>query len=170
MEKQAFALIKALKDFRVYILHSHTISYVTSTTIKDILTQPDPKGRRAKWIVILLEYDLEIKPTKLVKGQGLAKLMTRSHVDFMEINFLDTNTGVVIGNNEKDICIDYLASPWYTDIIYVLQNFQDPPKLSKSKARSVKLKCSVLYYGWVFILERSWGNIAKLFIRNISQR
>ena len=43
MEKQAFSLIKSLKDFRVYILHSHTIAYVPSIEIKDILTQPDPE-------------------------------------------------------------------------------------------------------------------------------
>ena len=55
MEKQAFALIMALKDFRVYILHSHTVVYVPSIAVKDILTQPDPEGRRAKWIAVLLE-------------------------------------------------------------------------------------------------------------------
>ena len=69
MEKQAFALIKALNDFRVYILHSHTVAFVPSIAVKDILTQLDPEGRRAKWITILLEYDLEIKHTKLIKGQ-----------------------------------------------------------------------------------------------------
>ena len=58
MEKKAFALIMALKDFRVYILHSHIVSYVPSIVVKDILTQPDPEGRRAKWIAVLLEYDL----------------------------------------------------------------------------------------------------------------
>ena len=78
MEKQAFSLNMALKDFRVYILHSHIVGYVPSIAMKDILTLPDPKGRRAKWIEVLLEYDLEIKHTKLIKGQGLAKLMDQS--------------------------------------------------------------------------------------------
>ena len=72
MEKQAFALVKALKDFRVYILHSHIISFVPNLVVKDILTQ-DPDGKRGKWIAVILEYDLEIKPTKLIKGQGLAR-------------------------------------------------------------------------------------------------
>ena len=67
MEKQAFSLIKALKDFRVYILHSHFIVFVPHAVVKDILTQ-DPDGKRGKWIVIILEYDLEIKPAKLIKG------------------------------------------------------------------------------------------------------
>lgn len=75
IEKQALALVKALKDFRVYILHSHILAYVPNTAVKDVLVQTDPEGRIGKWIAALLEYDVEIKPTKLVKGQGLAKLM-----------------------------------------------------------------------------------------------
>ena len=89
MEKQAFAFIMALKDFRVYILHSHIVSYVPSITVKDILTQPDHEGRRANWVAILLEYDLEIKHAKLIKGQGLAKLMVQLGVDDLDINFMD---------------------------------------------------------------------------------
>ena len=92
MEKQAFALIMALKDFRVYILHSPIVSYVPSIAVKDILTQPDPKGRRAKRIAILLEYDLEMKHTKLIKGQGLAKLMAETRVNDVDIKFLDICT------------------------------------------------------------------------------
>jgi hypothetical protein len=75
MEKQEYALVKALKEFRVYILHSHTTAYVPSSSVKDISTQPDPEGKRGKWIAMLLEYDLEIKPTKFIQGKGLVKLM-----------------------------------------------------------------------------------------------
>ena len=76
MEKQAYALIKAQKYFRIYILHSHVVAYVPSSVVKSILTQRDLEGRRAKWIAVILEYDIEIKPTKLIKGHGLAKMMT----------------------------------------------------------------------------------------------
>jgi hypothetical protein len=38
MEKQVFSLVKAIRDFRVYILHSHTIAYVPNVVVKDILT------------------------------------------------------------------------------------------------------------------------------------
>ena len=37
MEKQAYSLIKALKDFRIYILHSHVVAYVPSSVVKSIL-------------------------------------------------------------------------------------------------------------------------------------
>jgi hypothetical protein len=75
MEKQDFSLVKAIKYFRVYIIHSHTIAYVPNAVVKEILTQDNPDGRRGKWIVVILEYDIEIKPTKLIKGQGLENLM-----------------------------------------------------------------------------------------------
>lgn len=58
----------------MHILHSHTVAYVPSIAVKDILTQLDPEVRRAKWIVVFLEYDLEIKHTKLIKSQGFGQI------------------------------------------------------------------------------------------------
>eukprot|EP00253_Pinus_taeda_P035115 PITA_35115 len=89
MEKQAYALVKAIKDFRVYILYSHVIAYVPNVVVKDILTQEGIEGKRGKWIANTLEYDIEIKPTKLIKGQGLAKLMTETNFQALDINELD---------------------------------------------------------------------------------
>jgi hypothetical protein len=59
MEKQAFTLVKDIKYFRVYILHSHTIAYVPNTVVKDILTQDNPDGRRGKWIVLFWNTTLK---------------------------------------------------------------------------------------------------------------
>jgi hypothetical protein len=89
MEKHAYALVKALKAFRVYVLHSKITAYVPSASVKDILIQPDIYGRRGKWIAKILEFDLEIKPTKLIKGQCLAKLLAESNCKALEISFIN---------------------------------------------------------------------------------
>jgi hypothetical protein len=47
--------------------------------MKEILIHPDIDGKRSKWIAKILEFDLEIKPTKLMKGQGLARLLAKSN-------------------------------------------------------------------------------------------
>lgn len=127
MEKQACALIKALRDFRVFILHSHIIAYVPTNAVKDILTQSDTEGRRAKWIAIMLEYDLEIKPTKLIKGRGLAKLMAQSNCDALGMNFMFGILDDLARETTNQVHPYFLASPWYKDIIYVLHNLQAPP-------------------------------------------
>jgi hypothetical protein len=75
LEKQAYALVKALKAFRVFVLQYNIPTYVPSISVKEILVQPDSEGKRGKWIVKLLEYELHIKPTKLIEGQRLVKLL-----------------------------------------------------------------------------------------------
>jgi hypothetical protein len=70
MENQGYDLVKALKYFIVYVLHSKMIAYVPSSSIKEIMIQLHIYGKRSKWISNILEFDLEMKPTKLVKGQG----------------------------------------------------------------------------------------------------
>jgi hypothetical protein len=90
MEKQAYPLVKALKDFSVYVLHSKVIAYVPSASMKEMFIQPDIDGRRSKWIAKILEFDLEIKPTKLVKSQGLARLLAESNCKYLGVNFINT--------------------------------------------------------------------------------
>ena len=106
--------MKALKDFQVYILHSHILAYVPNAAVKDVLVQTDPEGRRGKWIAALLEYDVEIKPTKLVKGQGLAKLMAESNLHALDINLI----AAMSDENEEGSSIQvsemFSLSPWYS--------------------------------------------------------
>ena len=65
IEKQAYALVKALKAFRIYIVHSKVITFVPNIVVKDVMLQPDTEGKRGRWIAKVLEFDIEIKPTKL---------------------------------------------------------------------------------------------------------
>ena len=103
MEKQVYALVKALKYFRVYISHSHTISFVPSSVVKDILMQLDPEGKRAKSIATLLEYDQEIMPTKLIKGQGLAMLMAQSNYEALGMTFYGEISGDFSQGEMKEV-------------------------------------------------------------------
>jgi len=86
--------------------------------VKDILTQEGIEGKRGKWIANILEYDIEIKPRKLIKRQGLAKLMTETNFQAIDINELDNEQGMVTPQIKQA----FLQSPWYANITYVLLN------------------------------------------------
>ena len=135
-------MVKALKDFWVYILHSHILAYVPNTIVKDVLVQTDPEGRRGKWIATLLEYDVEIKLTKLIKGQGLAKLMAKSNFHALDINLIATMSEEDEESLPAQVSEIFLLSPWYSDIVYVLQNLSSPPRMAKNKSRTLKLKAA----------------------------
>ena len=52
--------MKALKSFRVYVLHSKNDAFVPNITVKDVLLKPDTYGRRRIWLTKSLEFDIEI--------------------------------------------------------------------------------------------------------------
>jgi hypothetical protein len=138
MEKQAYALVKALKSFRVYVLYSRITAYVPLASVKDILIQPDIDRRRGKWITKILEFYLEIKPTKLIKGQGLAKLLAESNCKTLGISFI--NEQAEPSNKHFQGTLLLASCAWYKDILYFIQELKPPDGLGKSKARALKLK------------------------------
>ena len=132
IEKQAYALIKSLKSFRIYILHAKIIAYVPSVAVKDVLTQLDIDGKRAKWIAKLIELDVEVKPTKLAKGLGLAKLMAKENYELMGKKFTGVKSAKVqivvaieVDQDQNDIppVAENLPScEWYSGIFNFCKN------------------------------------------------
>jgi hypothetical protein len=49
-------------------------SFVPYPSVKEVLSQHDFLGSRGKWMSQIQEYDLEIKPSKIIKGQVLVRL------------------------------------------------------------------------------------------------
>ena len=100
--------------------------------------QPDTEGKRGRWIAKILEFDIEIKPTKLIKGQGLARLMADSNCKALNLSLTDCNITQI---DEKIMpYLDLFEPHWYRDIVYLLQNLTGPLEMEKSKKRALKLK------------------------------
>jgi hypothetical protein len=119
------------------------MTFVPSSSVKEIMVQPEIEGKRGKWIVKLLEYDLHINHTKLIKGQGLAKFLSESNCKVLEFHQIFTQSDTPIIQPRQDILQvfeNYSSSPWYKNIIYFLHHFKCPPDVKKTKARSLKLK------------------------------
>jgi hypothetical protein len=103
------------------VLHPKVIAYVPSSDIKDILTQLDNDGKINKWIAKFLEYDMEIKPTKLVKGRVLAKLLDDSNCIDLGVDYICNNSGNSHPQtNNSQVNENIVESKWYIDILYFL--------------------------------------------------
>ena len=95
--------------------------------MKDVLTQPNNDGKRDKRIVKLIKFDIEVKPTKLVKGLGLAKLMAKENCELMGLNFtcvksakVQTVVVVEVNQGQNDIppvAKNLSSCEWYLGII-----------------------------------------------------
>jgi hypothetical protein len=66
--------------------------------------------------------------------------MAQSDCDAIGMNFIADL--LECSQEEKGVQLSqqFIDSPWYADIIHVLENLQAPPGASKTKARYLKLK------------------------------
>jgi hypothetical protein len=72
--KHAYRVYKEIKHFRSYILKNHTKVIVPHPAVISLFIEQEMGERRGNWMAVVHEFDLDIKPTKIVKGQGLCKL------------------------------------------------------------------------------------------------
>jgi len=72
----------AIKKFQPYLLYSKVILYTNHFTLKHLLEKKDAKPCLIWWILLLQEFDLEIKDkvgAKNVMANHLSRLVIESH-------------------------------------------------------------------------------------------
>jgi len=78
VDKQAFAIFKTLKHSGTFLLKTHTKILVPYPAVRQLLIQREVGKKRANWVTALQEYDVEIQPAKIVRGQGFFGMLTRA--------------------------------------------------------------------------------------------
>eukprot|EP00253_Pinus_taeda_P002829 PITA_02829 len=135
VEKQAFAVYKAVKHYRPFLLKAHTKVIVPFSSVRQLLIQRELGEKRANWVTTLQEYDLEIKPAKIVRGQGFCRLLAGAS-NIPESS--DTDQPETI--NQASV-ID--SESQYVDLIFYLKNGYTPPNLSYKNKRAIRLKAKI---------------------------
>ncbi|CAN6453695.1 unnamed protein product [Victoria cruziana] len=64
IEKELLTVVFALEKFRSYILGSRVVVYTDHSALKYLLSKKDSKPRLIRWILLLQEFDMEIKDKK----------------------------------------------------------------------------------------------------------
>jgi hypothetical protein len=67
-EKELLAVVFAFEKFRSYIVNSKVIAYTDHVAIKYLLAKKDAKPRLISWILLLREFDVEIRDKKGVEN------------------------------------------------------------------------------------------------------
>jgi hypothetical protein len=104
---------------------------------RSLFTQQEMGERRVNWMVVVQEFDLDIKPTKLVKGQGLCKLAVESQDQVNEDPRWENELALWCGEASY---VSPGKESWYEKMTYLLHHGTFPENLNPRERRSLRLK------------------------------
>ena len=99
--------------------------------VRTLLIQKELGDRRGNWLTTLQQYNLEIKPSKLVKGQGLCKLVAEA-LDLQMEEEEGWDNEVYLLQSEV-LYMPASTNSWYNDIKYYLTHGSSPNHLDYQK-------------------------------------
>ena len=67
-EKELLAVVYALDKFWAYLVGSDIIIFTDHSTLKYLLTKKNSKARLIRWVLLLQEFNLQIKDKKGVEN------------------------------------------------------------------------------------------------------
>lgn len=123
-EKELLAVVFALDKFRSYLIGFKIVIFTDHAALKYLLTKKDAKPRLLRWILLLQEFDLEIKDKKGVENvvaDHLSRLIFSDSLETMPIND--------IFPDEQLFGISHL--PWFADIVNYLATGRIPNHWTK---------------------------------------
>ncbi|CAN6588637.1 unnamed protein product [Malus baccata var. baccata] len=141
-EKELLAVVFALEKFRSYLIGAKVIVYTDHAALKYLLSKKDAKPRLIRWILLLQEFDLEIRDKKgseNVVADHLSRLIipTASEEDSLPLrdSFPDEQLFAV-----------HFRTPWFADIVNYLVKGVVHPDLTFQQKK--KFLFDVKHYFW----------------------
>ncbi|XP_027151296.1 uncharacterized protein LOC113751471 [Coffea eugenioides] len=137
-EKKLLAVVFALKKFRSYLLGTKVIIFSDHAVLRYLLAKKEAKPKLIRWILLLQEFDLEIKDksgAENLMADHLSRLLTNREDLPLRESFPE----------EQLLAID-ASVPWYADIVNFLVTNQLPA--GWPKANRDKLKSDAKHYIW----------------------
>ena len=114
IEKELLAIVFAFDKFWPYLIGNKVIVFTDHSVIKYLMTKKDAKPRLIRWVLLLQEFDVEIKDKKGSEN------MVADHLSRLVILEKVQKNQVQIDNTFSDERILALShaeiSPWFGDI------------------------------------------------------
>ncbi|KAJ9556565.1 hypothetical protein OSB04_011179 [Centaurea solstitialis] len=140
-EKELLAIVFDLEKFRSYLVGSKVIIYFDHAALRHLLHKKDSKSRLIRWILLLQEFDLEIR------DKSDSENSVADHLSRLELG--DSPISLPINDSLPDdqlLVVSCNDSPWYADIVNFLACGVEPHGLNSNQRK--KFFHDVKYYFW----------------------
>ena len=132
-EKELMAVVFAIDKFRSYLVGAKVIVFTDHAALKYLLTKKDAKPHLLRWILLLQEFDLEIKDKKGVENTIADHLSCMSITNMQDLpinDFLHDDMLLKVTD----------SNPWYANIVNFMVSGYVPPGENKKKLLLLTIK------------------------------
>ena len=138
-EKELLAVVFALDKFRSYLLGSKVVIFTDHAALKYLFSKKDAKARLIRWILLLQEFDLEIRDKKGSEN------VVADHLSRLIVEPVDDNLPIKQSfPDEQFMSVSHI--PWFADIVNYLATGKLPTHWSKQDR--VKFLTEVKKFFW----------------------
>ncbi|XP_019236126.1 PREDICTED: uncharacterized protein LOC109216433 [Nicotiana attenuata] len=116
-EKELLAVVWAFEKFRAYLAGTKVIVHTDHATIRYLFTKKESKARLMRWVLLLLEFDVEIRDRKGTENQVVDHLSRLENHDHVE----EGGQIKEMFPDEQLFAITQDSPPWYADYVNYLQ-------------------------------------------------
>ena len=145
-EKELLAVVFALDKFCAYLVGSFIVVFTDHSTLKYLLTKQDAKARLIRWILLLQEFNLQIRDKNGVEN------VVADHLSRLVI--AHDSHGLPINDDfpeESLMSID--VAPWYSHIANYLVTGEVPSEWSAQDKRHFFAKIHAYYWEEPFLFK-----------------
>ena len=114
-EKELLAIVFALDKFRSYLVGSKVIVHSNHAALRYLLAKPNAKPRLIRWILLLQEFDVEIKDKK-GSDNVVADHLSRLPLEHVTLD----NDFHIKESFPHEHLFALKHEPWYADIVNYL--------------------------------------------------
>ena len=109
IEKELLAVVYALDKFQAYFVGSDIVIFTDHSSMKYLLTKKNAKARLIRWVLLLQEFNLQIKDKKGVEN------VVADHLSRLTIAH-DTNNPPINDEFPEESLMQLEKPPWYAHI------------------------------------------------------
>ena len=117
IEKDILAVVYAFDKFRSYLVSTKVIVHTDHEAIKYPAKKKDAKTQLIRWILLLQEFDLEVRDRKGAENQvtdHLSRLEIQNHIVDDSLSIKEEFP------DEQLLSLDAVEFPWYADIVNLI--------------------------------------------------
>src|SRR5438270_6308993 len=116
-EKDLLAIVLSLDKYRSYVIESKIIIFTDHAALRYLFAKKDAKARLIRWILLLQEFDLEIRDKK-GEENGVTGHLSRILINHEKTPLCETFP--------DELLMNVTQIPWNADIINYLVTDQLP--------------------------------------------